>query len=111
MKDINNRPLTRSYKETVIARIKRDPIFREQMLKGSIEFLLGDEPEVGKILLRDYINATMGFEELGKLTGESAKSLIRMFGHDGDPHDRNLHEVIQCLQQSEGIQSQAPAVR
>ena len=107
----NNRPLTRSYKETVIARIQRDPTFRELMLKGSVEFLFGDEPEVGKILLCDYINGTIGFDELGKLTGESPERLMQMFGPDGNPDDRSLSEVIQRLQQYSGIQPEASAVR
>ena len=104
-------PLTRDFKETVKARVKRDPIFREQMLKDGIECLLGGELDVGKIVLRDYINATIGFEELGKLTGKSPKSLMRMFGPDGNPQARNLFEVIHYLQQNEGIQLEVTAVR
>ena len=111
MEDNNNRPLTRSYKETVIARIKCDPIFREMTLKGGVEFLFGDEPGVGKILLRDYINGTIGFDELGKLTGESPESLIRMFGPDGNPDNRSLPEVIRCLQRYAGIQPEVTGVR
>lgn len=111
MKDTNSRPLTRSYKETVMEMIKRDPIFRELMLTGGVEFLFGDEPEVGKILLRDYIIGTIGFDELGKLVGKSPQSLVRLFEHDGDPDDHNLPEVIRCLQQNAGIQPEVSAVR
>ena len=111
MKDTNSRPLTRSYKETVMEMIKRDPIFRELMLTGGVEFLFGDEPEVGKILLRDYINGTMGFDELGELTGESPESLMQLLGPDGDPGDSSMSDVIRCLQQYEGIRLEAMAVR
>ena len=111
MNDINNRPLTRDYRETVRAWIQRDPVFREETLKCGIELLLGDEPGVGKILLRDYINGTIGFDELGKLTGESPECLIQMFGPDGNPDDRSLPEVIQRLQQYAGIQLEVSAVR
>ncbi len=103
--------LTRDFKETIRDRAQRDPVFREGLLKEGIECLLCGELDTGKILLRDYINATIGFEELGKLTGKSPKSLMRMFGPDGNPQARNLFEVIHCLQQSEGVQLEVTAVR
>ena len=57
-------PLTRGFKETVQARAERDPAFREGLLKEGVECLLAGDVETGKIVLRDYINATMGFEEI-----------------------------------------------
>lgn len=104
-------PLTRDFKETIKARVERDAAFREQMLKSGVECLLGGELDVGKIVLRDYINATIGFEELGRLTGKSPKSLMRMFGPEGNPQARNLFEVIRHLQRSEGVQLEVTAVR
>ena len=59
---------TRDFKETVQARAERDREFREGLLKEGVECLLSGDVEVGKIVLRDYINATIGFEELGTLT-------------------------------------------
>ena len=54
-------PLTRDIKETIRARIKRDPEFGEELLKEGIECLLAGEVDTGKILLRDYIDAAMTF--------------------------------------------------
>ena len=104
-------PLTRNFKETVQARAERDREFREGLLKEGIECLLSGEVEVGKIVLRDYINATIGFEELGSLTGKPPKSLMRMFGPSGNPYARNLFEVISRIQQHEGIQLEVSALR
>ena len=104
-------PLTRDFKETVQARAERDREFREGLLKEGIECLLSGEVEVGKIVLRDYINATIGFEELGSLTGKPPKSLMRMFGPSGNPYARNLFEVISRIQQHEGIQLEVNALR
>ncbi len=67
--------------------------------------------DMGKIVLRDYINATIGFEELGSLTNKPPKSLMRMFGPSGNPHARNLFEVISRIQQHEGVQLEVNAVR
>ena len=104
-------PLTRDFKETVQDRAARDPAFREELLKEGVECLLAGDVDAGKIVLRDYINATIGFEELGMLTNKSPKSLMRMFGPDGNPHARNLFEVISRIQQHEGVQLEVNAVR
>ena len=104
-------PLTRDFKDTVQARAERDREFREGLLKEGVECLLSGEVEVGKIVLRDYINATIGFEELGSLTGKPPKSLMRMFGPSGNPYARNLFEVISRIQQHEGIQLEVNALR
>lgn len=104
-------PLTRDFKKTVQARAQRDPAFREGLLKEGIECLLAGDVDAGKIVLRDYINATMGFEELGILTSKSPKNLMRMFGPAGNPHSRNLFEVISCIQQHEGVQLEVHTVR
>ena len=103
-------PLTRDFKETVQARVRSDPEFRRALLKESVDCLLEGEIDIGKSLLRDYINATMGFEELGRLTGKPPKSLMRMFGPGGNPQARNLFEVIKHLQQREGIRLEVKAV-
>lgn len=104
-------PLTRDFKKTVQARAQRDPAFREGLLKEGVECLLAGDVDAGKIVLRDYINASMGFKELGTLTNKSPKSLMRMFGPAGNPHSRNLFEVISCIQQHEGVQLEVNTVR
>ncbi len=96
-------PLTRDFKETIQARIQKDPDFRKELLREGIECLLSGDLETGKTILRDYINATMGFEKLGTLTHRPAKSLMRMFGPKGNPRARNLFEVISHLQKSSGL--------
>ena len=62
-------------------------------------------------MLRDYINSTIGFQELGVLTEKSSKSLMRMFGPNGNPQARNLFEIIGCLQEREGLHLRVQAVR
>ena len=103
--------LTRDFKQTVQARVERDPAFREALLKEGVECLLAGDVETGKALLRDYINATIGFEELGDLTDKSPKSLMRMFSPKGNPQARNLFEIIGYLQKREGIHFEVEAVR
>ena len=59
--------------------------------------------DTGKAVLRDYINATVGFEELGKATGTPPKSLMRMFGPRGNPTANKLFAVIGLLQKQSRI--------
>ena len=95
--------LTRDFKETVRARVQADPKFRDALLKEGIETMLAGDVDTGKAILRDYIKATVGFEQLGAETGSSPKSLIRMFGPRGNPQARNLFSVIGYLQKRAGI--------
>ena len=71
--------------------------------------LLAGGVETGKTILRDYIKATVGFEQLGAETGSSPKSLIRMFGPTGNPQARNLFAVISHLQRHAGLTLQVTA--
>ena len=95
--------LTRDFKETVLARVQADPKFRDALLEEGIETLLASDVDAGKAILRDYIKATVGFEQLGIVVGSSPKSLIRMFGPTGNPQARNLFSVISRLQRHAGL--------
>lgn len=96
-------PLTRDFKETVRARIERDPKFREELLREGVQCLISGDVDTGKAILRDYINATIGFEKLSGLTRKPSKSLMRMLGPKGNPQARNLFEMIAHLQKAEGL--------
>ena len=50
------------------------------MLKAGAECLLAGDVDMGKLVVRDCINATTGFEELGSIKNKPPKSLMRMFG-------------------------------
>ena len=103
--------LTRDFKETIKNRIERDPAFLEELLKEGIECLLVGDIDTGKGILRDYINATIGFDALDAVTAKSPKSMMRMFGHKGNPQARNIFETIAHLQKKEGIHFRVQAVR
>ncbi len=51
----------------------------------------------------DYINATVGFEAVGKAVKKSPKSLMRMLGQEGNPNAKNLFGVTQYLQENAGV--------
>jgi hypothetical protein len=103
--------LTRSFKETVQARAKRDRAFRAALLTEGVEALLQADVDAGKAVLRDYINATIGFEDLAARSGIPAKSLMRMFGPSGNPQAGNLFAVIALLQEAEKVSLEVRAER
>ena len=96
-------PLTLSFKQTVKARAERDLAFRDALLTEGVETLLAGDVDTGKAILRDYINATIGFEKLAHETGMPAKSLMRMLGPRGNPNARNLFSLIHRLQSASGV--------
>ena len=95
-------PLTKDFKETVQARARRDPAFRQALLQEALATMLAGDLATGKAVLRDYIHATIGFEELGRATGTPPKSLMRMFGPRGNPQASNLSAVLGHLQKPGG---------
>ncbi len=90
--------LIKEFKDTVKARAERDPAFRKALLTEAVEQLLAGALEDGKVVLRDYINATVGFEKLARATGTPSKSLMRMLSPKGNPRASNLLAVIGKLQ-------------
>jgi len=101
--------LTKDFKETIQLRAQRDPVFRKALLQEGSECLLAGDIDAGKAVLRDYINAAVGFEELSKVFEKSSKSLMRMFGPKGNPQANNLFAIISYLQEQEGIHLEVKA--
>jgi DNA-binding phage protein len=96
--------LTRDFKETVKQRAQSDPAFRIGLLTEAAECILNDEVDVAKILLRDYVNATLGFQGLGALTHKKPQSLMRMLSDKGNPSLGNIARLMASLRQHEGVE-------
>jgi DNA-binding phage protein len=91
-------PLSRSFKDYVQQRVRRDPAFARALFQEAIAAMLQGDIDTGRAVLRDYINSTVGFEKLAEATGTPTKSLMRMFGPRGNPQANNLFSVISYLQ-------------
>lgn len=96
--------LTKDFKETVKVRLDSDPEFRRALLEEGVDLLLSGDVGTGRAVLRDYINGTIGFRPLSEETAIPEKSLIRMFGDEGNPTAQNLFAVIEALQRHEGVE-------
>jgi hypothetical protein len=95
--------LTRGFRATLLERAQKDAELRRAMLKEGIDTMLAGYVATGKAILRDYINAALGFGHLSEATDIPAKSLMRMFGPKGNPRANNLFQIIKHLQAHEGI--------
>lgn len=89
--------LTRDFKQTVIERVKRDPAFAQALLDEAATLFLNGEPEPARLILRDLVNATLGFEQLATLTSKPSKSLHRMLSPNGNPSMDNLAAIIDAI--------------
>lgn len=61
--------LTRGFKQTVVERVERDPAFAKALLDEAATLFLSGESDAARLILRDLVNATVGFESLSELTG------------------------------------------
>jgi DNA-binding phage protein len=86
--------LTRDFKKTVVARIERDLAFAKELLNEATTLLISGEAETARVILRDLVNATLGFEQLAKLTDVPSKSLHRMLSPKGNPGMDNLAAIF-----------------
>jgi hypothetical protein len=85
---------TKNFHELVRRQVKADKKFAEALLREGIDAMLSGDVETGKTMLRDHIEATVGFEKLDAATSAPPKSLRRMFGPRGDPRPKILFGVI-----------------
>jgi DNA-binding phage protein len=95
--------LTRDYKETVMARIKRDRKFARALYAEAISALLAGETAEGLSMLRDLVHAEITFKELARQTGLGEKTLLRMLNRDGNPTARNLGVIVRSIADDLGI--------
>lgn len=97
--------LSRQFRETVAERARRDTGFRAALLEEALQAFLDGEVEAGRLMLRDVINATVGFDQLSKETSLPVKSLMRMVGPKGNPRADNLFRVVAAVQKEAGVKA------
>ena len=95
--------LTRDYKETVVARIKRDRKFARALYAEATSALLEGETAEGLSMLRDLVHAEITFKELARQTGFDEKSLHRMLSRRGNPTARTLAKIVAAIREDLGL--------
>ena len=92
--------LTRDFKETVVARIHSDPAFAQALLDEAVTLFVNGEPESAKLILRDLVNATVGFAALAEEIHKPAKSLHRVLSSSGNPTMSNISAVFAAIKRA-----------
>jgi DNA-binding phage protein len=90
--------LTPEFRKTILARAQRDPRFREALFTEAINAYLAGDTAAGKAILRDLVNATVGFEALAAAVNKSSKSLHRVLAPRGNPSTENFFDIVCALQ-------------
>lgn len=102
--------LTRNFKETVKERVQQDPAFAAALLNEAIELFINGEPKTARLILRDLVNTTVGFEELALQTAKPSKSLHRMLSARGNPTMDNLTAIVDVLRKTLRVNLQVTTV-
>lgn len=102
--------LTRDFKETVKERAARDPAFAKAMFDEAATAFLNGEPQVARLILRDLVNASVGFEDLATETNRPSKSLHRMLSEKGNPSMDNLAAIFGAIRSRLGVLFEAHSV-
>ncbi|WP_052263221.1 helix-turn-helix domain-containing transcriptional regulator [Geobacter pickeringii] len=89
--------LTRDFKETVVFRVKNDPEFAQVLLNEAVTLFLSGDAETAKLVLRDLVNATVGFERLAEDIHKPSKSLHRMLSKAGNPTMESLSAIFAAI--------------
>ena len=101
--------LTRDFRDTVVARVQRDPRFREALFTEAMNAYLGGDTAAGKAILRDLVNATIGFEGLAAELNKPSKSLHRMLAPRGNPSTENFFGIVSALQKKARVKLRVTA--
>ncbi|WP_416771570.1 DNA-binding protein [Pseudomonas sp. RHF3.3-3] len=102
--------LSRSFKQTIAERAQRDPAFAEALLDEAASLFLNGEPEMARVILRDLVNATVGFEGLARETDKPSKSLHRMLSANGNPSMDNLAAIFAVIRTTLGVNIEVHSV-
>ena len=102
--------LTRHFKETVLERVHRDEAFATALLDEAATLFLNGETETARLVLRDLVNATIGFEQLAELTERPSKSLHRMLSPKGNPSMDNLAAIFCAVHEKLNVTLEAHSV-
>ncbi len=103
--------LTRDFKETVVARVKNDPEFAQALLNEAATLFLNGEANLSKLILRDLVNATIGFEQLAQSVEKPSKSVHRMLSPAGNPTMTNLAAIFATLKSAMKVDIETHAVQ
>lgn len=102
--------LTREFRQTIVERLQCDPQFAKALLDEAATLFLNGEPDTARLVLRDLVSATIGFEGLAAETSRPAKSLNRMLSRSGNPSMDDLSAILGVVRRRLGVSIEAHTI-
>jgi DNA-binding phage protein len=99
--------LARDFKQTILERVQRDPAFARALLDEAATLFLNGEPGTARLILRDLVNATVGFEALAAETARPSRSLHQMLSKHGNSSMDNLAAIFDAVRKRFGVNLEA----
>ncbi len=98
--------------ETVVEELKKDNELLKLHLEDAINELFEGEHRVARLMLRDIVNASIGFKALAKKLDKNSKTIMGMLTVDANPTAKNLFNIIHEItayehMKIEGVQIEA----
>lgn len=100
-----------NFKETIVSRAKNDPEFAQALFNEAATLFLNGEPETARLILRDLVNATVGFEKLAAEISKPNKSVHRMLSASGNPTMSSLSAVFATMRKMLNVDIHTETVR
>ena len=107
---VTSMALTRDARLTTVERAERDPSFAKALLDEAVTLFLNGEADTARLVLRDLVDATVGFDALGAAMAKPVKSTQRMLSKDGNPSMDNLAAILEIVRKRLGVEIHAHAV-
>jgi len=96
-------PLSREFKELVVARAEKDPEFRRALITEALNLILQGEISAGRLMIRDYINATGSMNDIALKLRKQKPAIVRMLGPNGNPTLKSFIPVVKACAEREEI--------
>jgi len=103
--------LTKDFQDTIKTRINQDTEFAQALLDEATFLFLNGEPQTARLILRDLINSTIGFEELAHQTSKPSKSLHRMLSAKGNPTMESLTSIYNVLRHTLNVTIETKVIK
>ena len=91
------------YNQMMRDMIAKRPEMAVEMLEHAVNRIFAGDLVEGRLLLRQYVNATLGFQELARRTEKIDRGLMRMLSKDGNPTATNLMEIVRACADVEDV--------
>lgn len=90
--------------ELIIQELQDDREFLKEYIEETIRgFFTKGEIGVSCSMLRNIVNATIGFKELASKLDKTDKGLMQMLTVDANPQSANLFQIIQAVLNHENL--------